>query len=34
MLESPKPPVTLKLEIDPEELANNKINSSKSQCCT
>lgn len=35
MLESSKPPVNLKLEIDPEEISNNdRINKSKVQCCT
>ncbi|XP_015371788.1 PREDICTED: ras-related protein Rab-11B-like [Diuraphis noxia] len=35
IVESSKPPVHLKLEIDPEEVSNNdKINNSKIQCCT
>lgn len=35
MLESAKPPINLKLEIDPEEISNNdRINNSKMQCCT
>ncbi|XP_060872316.1 uncharacterized protein LOC132946358 isoform X1 [Metopolophium dirhodum] len=35
IVESSKPPVHLKLEIDPEEVPNNeRINNSKIQCCT
>lgn len=35
MVESSKPPVNLKLEIDPEEVPyNNKLSNSKIQCCT
>lgn len=35
MLESAKPPVNLKLEIDLEEDSNNdRINNSKTSCCT
>jgi len=35
IVESSKPTVNLKLEIDPEEVSNNdRINNSKVQCCT